>query len=145
VALSQQHRSSLYLTLSSLVGTEEAEALLSEFPANDRETPATKDFVRAEAAVTRAEVREEIGALRDEMHQEIGALRHEMHREIGALRDEMHQEIGALRHEMHQEIGALRVEMHALFRRQTMWTAGLFASGFSVMTAVNAWLVLATR
>jgi hypothetical protein len=50
-----------------------------------------------------------------------------------------------LRHEMHQEIGALRVEMHALFRRQTMWTAGLFASGFSVMTAVNAWLVLATR
>jgi hypothetical protein len=101
VALSQQHRSSLYLTLSSLVGTEEAEALLSEFPANDRETPATKDFVRAEAAVTRAEV--------------------------------------------HQEIGALRVEMHALFRRQTMWTAGLFASGFSVMTAVNAWLVLATR
>jgi hypothetical protein len=134
VALSQQHRSSLYLTLSSLVGTEEAEALLSEFPANDRETPATKDFVRAEAAVTRAEVREEIGALRDEMHREIGALRHEMHREIGALRDEMHQ-----------EIGALRVEMHALFRRQTMWTAGLFASGFSVMTAVNAWLVLATR
>jgi hypothetical protein len=134
VALSQQHRSSLYLTLSSLVGTEEAEALLSEFPANDRETPATKDFVRAEAAVTRAEVREEIGALRDEMHREIGALRHEMHQEIGALRDEMHQ-----------EIGALRVEMHALFRRQTMWTAGLFASGFSVMTAVNAWLVLATR
>jgi hypothetical protein len=145
VALSQQHRSSLYLTLSSLVGTEEAEALLSEFPANDRETPATKDFVRAEAAVTRAEVREEIGALRDEMHREIGALRHEMHQEIGALRDEMHREIGALRHEMHQEIGALRVEMHALFRRQTMWTAGLFASGFSVMTAVNAWLVLATR
>jgi hypothetical protein len=134
VALSQQHRSSLYLTLSSLVGTEEAEALLSEFPANDRETPATKDFVRAEAAVTRAEVREEIGALRDEMHREIGALRHEMHQEIGALRDEMHR-----------EIGALRVEMHALFRRQTMWTAGLFASGFSVMTAVNAWLVLATR
>ena len=57
MALSQKHRSSLNLSLSPVVGTEEAEALLDEFPANDRDLPASKDFVRAE-----------IGALRSEMH-----------------------------------------------------------------------------
>lgn len=50
MALSQKHRSSLFVTLTPLVGEEEAEALLAEFPSNDLETPATKEFVRAELA-----------------------------------------------------------------------------------------------
>lgn len=71
MALSQKHRSSLYLTLSPVVGTEEAEALLQEFPASDLETPATKDFVRADGATTRAELRQEIADLRTELHSEL--------------------------------------------------------------------------
>ncbi len=48
MALSQKHRSSLYLSLSPILGTEETEALLEEFPATDHDLPAMKDFVRAE-------------------------------------------------------------------------------------------------
>ncbi|WP_421121105.1 hypothetical protein ACE2AJ_07515 [Aquihabitans daechungensis] len=79
MALSQKHRSSLYLSLSPVMGTEEAEALLEEFPANDRDVPATKDFVRSEVGILRSEMRQEFGLLRAEMHQEFGLLRAEMH------------------------------------------------------------------
>ena len=115
MALSQQHRSSLYLTLSPLVGREEAEALLQEFPANDRDVPATKDFVRAE-----------VGVLRSELHQELGLVRQEMHQELGLVR---------------QEIGELR----SAISRQTVWLSGTVLSAMSFSTAINTWVVLSTR
>ncbi len=99
MALTQRHRSSIFGALAPIMGEEEAEALLSQFPTHDLEQPVTKEFVRAELAVTRAEIQAE----------------------IGALRTELHDEIGALRTELHDEIGALRVEMHQLVQRQTMW------------------------
>ncbi len=37
MALSEKHRSSIYRTLSPMLGEEEAEALLSQFPARDLE------------------------------------------------------------------------------------------------------------
>ena len=58
MALSQKHRSSNYQQLSPILGEEEAEALLSQFPARDLDEPVTKDFVRAELAELRAEVLE---------------------------------------------------------------------------------------
>ena len=58
MALSQKHRSTIYQRLEPILGEEEAEALLSEFPGNDLDELATKEFVRAE-----------IGELRTEMHQ----------------------------------------------------------------------------
>ena len=61
MALSQKHRSSLYVSLAPITGTEEAEALLSEFPASDLDTPATKEFVQTD-------LHREVGALRTEMH-----------------------------------------------------------------------------
>jgi hypothetical protein len=51
-----KHRSSIYRSLSPVIGKEETEALLAQFPARDAEEPATKDFVRTEAAQVRAEV-----------------------------------------------------------------------------------------
>jgi len=74
VALSQKHRSSIYQQLSPILG-EEAEALLSQFPARDLDEPVTKEFVRAEIAVLRAEMVGEFGSVRGE----IGALRAELH------------------------------------------------------------------
>jgi hypothetical protein len=68
VALSQKHRSSLYQHLAPLVGEEEAEALLSEFPSRDLDEPVTKEFVRAEIAEVRADLTGEISGLRAEMH-----------------------------------------------------------------------------
>ena len=58
MTLTAKHRSSIYSTLSPLIGEEEAEALLSEFPARELDEPVTKDFLRAELAELRAEMNE---------------------------------------------------------------------------------------
>jgi len=58
LTLTAKHRSSIYSTLSPLIGEEEAEALLSEFPARELDEPVTKDFLRAELAELRAEMNE---------------------------------------------------------------------------------------
>jgi hypothetical protein len=60
VALSEKHRSSIYLTLAPMLGEEEAEALLSQFPARELDEPVTKEFVRAEIAGVRAELHERL-------------------------------------------------------------------------------------
>ena len=78
--LSQKHRSTIYQRLEPILGEEEAEALLSQFPAHELDELATKEFIRAE-----------IAELRTEIHTEIASVRHEMHTEIGALRTDMHQ------------------------------------------------------
>ncbi|CAN5896522.1 hypothetical protein BH23ACT2_BH23ACT2_09500 [soil metagenome] len=41
--------------------------MLAEFPSNDLDVPATKDFVRAEVGQLRTEFRHEIGQLRTEL------------------------------------------------------------------------------
>jgi len=114
MALSQQHRSSLFTSLTPLVGQEEAEALLREFPANDLETPATKDFVRAEGAILRAEMATEFGAVRAEMATEFGAVR--------------------------AEIAGLRAEVADRFRAQTVWAIGLAVSLAGLVLACTAYL-----
>src|SRR5690242_354816 len=50
MALSQKHRSSIYQSLSPMLGEEEAEALLSQFPSRDLDEPVNQGFVRAEIA-----------------------------------------------------------------------------------------------
>jgi len=42
-----------------MLGEEEAEALLSQFPARDLDEPVTKEFVRAEIADLRTEMHDE--------------------------------------------------------------------------------------
>ena len=56
MALSTRHRSSIFQTLSPILGEEEAEAMLSQFPARDLDEPVTKEFVRAEMADVRAAI-----------------------------------------------------------------------------------------
>jgi hypothetical protein len=70
VALSQKHRSSLYQHLASLVGEEEAEALLSEFPSRDLDEPVTKEFVRAEIAEVRAEMHAGFASMNERLRQQ---------------------------------------------------------------------------
>ena len=65
MALSQKHRSTIYQRLEPILGEEEAEALLGQFPAHDLDELATKEFVRAEINGVRGEISE----LRAEMHQ----------------------------------------------------------------------------
>ena len=79
MALSEKHRSSIYQGLLQFLGEEEAQALLSQFPARDLDEPVTKEFVRAEISEVRSELRTEIADLRSEMHQGFGAIRADMH------------------------------------------------------------------
>ncbi|MGK2929626.1 MAG: hypothetical protein ACSLFO_08630 [Acidimicrobiales bacterium] len=60
MTLTAKHRNSIYLTLSPLIGEEETEALLSEFPARDLDEPVTKEFLRAELAELRAEINDRL-------------------------------------------------------------------------------------
>ena len=74
MAISQKHRSTIYQNLAPIIGEEEAEALLSQFPSRDLDEPVTKEFVRAEIADVRAEfagLRAEFAGLRAEMHERL--------------------------------------------------------------------------
>jgi hypothetical protein len=50
MALDARHRSSLYLKLVPLLGEDDANALMSEFPASEADELVTKQFLRAELA-----------------------------------------------------------------------------------------------
>ena len=63
MALSTRHRAAIYAALNTIMGEEEANALLSEFPAAEHDELVTKGHLRAELA----EVRVEIAALRAEV------------------------------------------------------------------------------
>ncbi len=50
MALDARHRSSLYLKLVPLLGEDDANALMSEFPSSEADELVTKQFLRAEMA-----------------------------------------------------------------------------------------------
>ena len=66
---------------------------MSQFPANDLETPATRDFVRAECIALKSDVTHQIDQLRTELKAEIGDVRTELKAEIGDLRTELQREL----------------------------------------------------
>jgi hypothetical protein len=140
MALSQRHRSSIFQKLTPILGAEEAEALLSEFPSNDLDTPATKDFVRAEIAISRAEVQAEFGALRNEMQAEFGALRNEMQGEFAAVRNDMQTdrtEVALLGTRLQAGIEALRTEVADRLRQQIIWIASATAVGMGLAAGIG--------
>jgi len=62
MALDARHRSSLYQKFVPLIGEDDANALMSEFPASEADELVTKQFLRAEMA----ELRSELGGIRTE-------------------------------------------------------------------------------
>lgn len=63
MALSHKHRTTIYAKLSPIVGEEEADALLSQFPSRDTDAPATRadlQLLAADVQVTAAELRVEM-------------------------------------------------------------------------------------
>jgi|SRR5687767_4361736 hypothetical protein len=67
MALDAAHRASIYEKLRPVLGDEDANVLMSEFPSIEAQELVTKDFLRAELALTRGELRAEMGELRAEM------------------------------------------------------------------------------
>ncbi len=90
MALSERSRVVLHTKLTQVVGDEEAVSdMLSEFPANDLERPATKEFVRAEINGLRAEMTDLSSSLRTD----IASLRTEFAERFGALETRFHDDM----------------------------------------------------
>ncbi len=113
MALSQKHRSSISQNLTPILGEEEAEALLSQFPSHEFDEPVTKQFVRAEVADVRAEIAE--------VRTEVAELRAEMHAEFGR--------VGTA-------VAELRAEMYGRFRAQTVWIASIMTVGMGLAAGI---------
>ena len=133
MALSHRHRTSLLTTLTPLVGEEEAEALLAEFPSNDLDTPATKDFVRAEGAIMRAEFQTEMGALRTEMVDGLTAVRTEMVDGSAGLRGEMRDGFAGQR----QQLLELELRISEKLRVQMVWLVGIMLAAVGMVAMVS--------
>lgn len=119
--LTQKHRSSIYRSLSPLLGEEEAEALLNEFPAREVDELVTRGHLRAELAGVRAELADVRGELRSE---------------FADVRGEFRSEFAVVR----TEIAELRAEMHALIRQQTVWFSGAMVAGLSLSATIASLL-----
>jgi hypothetical protein len=71
MALDAKHRSSIYQKFLPLLGDDDANALMSEFPAIEADELVTKQFLRAEMADLRAELRAEIAELRADVERKL--------------------------------------------------------------------------
>ncbi len=67
MALDARHRSSLYGKFVPLLGEDDANALMSEFPASEADELVTRQYLRAEMAELRTELHAEMADLRTEM------------------------------------------------------------------------------
>ena len=74
MALDARHRSSIYGKLVPVLGEEDANALMTEFPSVEADELVTKQFLRAELAEFRGEMRTEIADLRDDLTLRMVAL-----------------------------------------------------------------------
>ncbi len=150
MALSEKHRSSIYLTLAPMLGEEEAEALLSQFPARELDQPVTKEFVRAEIsgvrvemADSKAELRGDISELRAEvadMRAELGAemtdMKAELRTEMTDMKAELRTEMTDIEAGLRGDISELRAELYDRLRQQTMWMAGAVIAGMGVASGI---------
>jgi len=90
MALDAAHRASIYEKLRPVLGDEDANALMSGFPASEAHELVTKDFLRAELALTRGELRAELALTKGELRSELAGLRGE----IAALENRLTVRLG---------------------------------------------------
>ena len=57
MTLDAKHRSSIYQKLLPILGEDDANKLMTEFPSIEAQELVTKEFLRAELAITRAGLR----------------------------------------------------------------------------------------
>lgn len=67
MALDAAHRASIFEKLRPILGSEDANVLMSEFPSVEAQELVTKDFLRAEFAALRGEMALTNGELRAEL------------------------------------------------------------------------------
>jgi len=97
MALDAAHRASIYEKLRPVLGDEDANVLMSEFPSIEAQELVTKDFLRAELALTRGELRAEMALTKGELRAEIAEFRAELGAELALTKGELRSEMGELR------------------------------------------------
>lgn len=153
MALLSKHRATIHERLSPVIGEEETEALLAQFPSHDDEEPITKHYLRAEMSTLAGELRAEMKDMRTELKGDIAELRTELKDDVAGLRTELKGDTADVRIEMRDmgtalkdELSKVRMEMTDLrghitdmMRRQTVWVTSAFF-GFTVVvsTVVSA-------
>jgi len=75
MALDARHRTSIYQKLLPILGDDDTNALMTEYPSIEGDELVTKQFLRAELALTRGDLRAELAELRDALRGEIADIR----------------------------------------------------------------------
>ncbi len=127
MALDARSRSSIYGKLVPVLGEDDANRLMSEFPSIEADELVTKQFLRAEMAELRSDLRTEMVELRSELRAEMAELRTEM----AELRTDLHAETAERRTDMAE----LRIEMAERFHQQTVWLGGGLAGATALLLA----------
>ena len=115
MALTQKHRSSIYQSLTPLLGEEEAEAMLAQFPATEADQPLTRDHLHAELIGIRSEMAElghrldaRIDELDHRLSTQIAELDHRLTAEIAAVEARL---TVALHEALHEAVRTIMVTM----------------------------------
>ena len=121
MSLTTRQRSSIYQKLIPVLGEEDADALMAEFPAAEHDQLVTREHLRAELALTRGELRGEMQGLATELRGEMQGLATELRGEMQGLATELH---------------ALRAEVHAHINRAMATSTGVLLAAMGVLAAV---------
>ena len=153
MALLEKQRTSLFTKLIPVIGEEDAQALLAQFPAREVDEPAT----HAAVAVAKAELHVEIEAVRTEIESvrtEIQSVRTEIatvRTEIESVRTEIESvrtEITAVKVEItavRTEIETVRTEFAKSTNRTIIWLSGVMVAVGALMTSAAGVLVTIAR
>ena len=137
MALDARTRSSILDSLVPVMGEDNANALMSEFPSVEADELVTKQFLRAELAELRADLRGELSGLRDELRGEIGEVR----AELAGLGSALRGEIGEVRHELRSDQASFRAEVADRFHQQSVRFGVALAGALTLQTAVLGTLI----
>jgi len=132
VSIDERLRLNIHTGLSDLLGTAEADALISHIMSVPWQDVASKDDLRVQSL----QLSGEIAQVRTELQTEIAQLRTELHTEVAQLRTEVVQ----VRGDLSSEISSLRAEMHLSFTTQTRWMIGFIVTWSGVLLAAIRFL-----
>ena len=99
VAISEKLRASIFRKLSPVIGEEEAEAVLSNFPARDVEEPVTKEHLQLELALIRTDLDAGRAAVRSDLNAGLAAVRlqiAEVRTDVAGFKADIHQTLNRL-------------------------------------------------
>lgn len=125
MALDAAHRASIYQKLRPVLGDDDANVLMSEFPSIEAHELVTKDFLRAEMSALRGEMYTQFGSV----DAEFGSVRGE----IASVRAEMHTGFSSI----DARFSDVRAEMAGVKSALTVRMGSAIAASTALLAAVG--------